>query len=467
MRYPVFHFTATEQRHCQLQSKFKMQTPSAFCAFCLQLLYPEQVYTQEHSPDNHSLPCYEWNFLPIRLEGNLNMIVVCESRYKKKATCVILEYCGPNLTYDLNYRERGALAPLKLMSKMTRMTSSNRAYCGQYQVSGSMWTERNLEFSEVMYAGTLGMPYVKNLRQHVDYTKIQQSFDELCELNPRLREFNRPEVQQIYARFALAKVTQRGDPLPQGTWPMNYLMPMGDVVPNAADRILDDLTLGSIRDYDVKLKDHPDLLTLLFPYLYSNGEGYYRFVNESSNSRQMDNTRTTTFGKYVKHRLLMADRRFGRCAEFIFFCMDMLEKLKIHSYGRRVVPVVSGKTYTREDILLNGEYNPLHVSAVPHTIRSSYAYKRTHSLNLQAMFDTLGPPQVFLTLTCDDFAQEYVHLLEEEKPWADPILFALHFKRNMQEIITKYIRDGVCLKSLYIDYLISQCLLLVWSVAIF
>lgn len=59
------------------------------------------------------------------------------------------------------------------------------------------------------------------------------------------------------------------------------------------------------------------------------------------------------------------------------------------------------------------------------------------------MFDSLGPPQLFITLTCNDFATEFTTLLEGERPWVDPVLFALHYKRMSQEIMNKYIKKGV------------------------
>lgn len=55
------------------------------------------------------------------------------------------------------------------------------------------------------------------------------------------------------------------------------------------------------------------------------------------------------------------------------------------------------------------------------------------------MFKQLGPPQLFLTFTCNDFAEEYVNLLQEKKPWEDPVLFTMHFKRCFHHFFTTYI----------------------------
>ncbi|CEP10308.1 hypothetical protein [Parasitella parasitica] len=55
------------------------------------------------------------------------------------------------------------------------------------------------------------------------------------------------------------------------------------------------------------------------------------------------------------------------------------------------------------------------------------------------MFQKLGPPQLFLTFTCDDFATEYNQLLDGEPPWSDPVLFAQHYRRCFQRMLNYYI----------------------------
>lgn len=136
------------------------------------------------------------------------------------------------------------MAPFKLMSKVTRMKSANRAYCGKYQVSDSLWTVRNLEFSDVVFAGTLGMPYNKNLNERVNQRKVQAAFDKLCQLNRRLEMYRGPLIQELYARFTLTKIKKDGDPVPVNSWSMNHLMPIGDVIPNASEVAIDDLVIG-------------------------------------------------------------------------------------------------------------------------------------------------------------------------------------------------------------------------------
>lgn len=62
------------------------------------------------------------------------------------------------------------------------------------------------------------------------------------------------------------------------------------------------------------------------------------------------------------------------------------------------------------------------------------------------MFTKLGSPQLFMTVTCNDFASEYRELLENQRPWDDPVVFAMHFKRSFQEWFNSYILKSVSKK---------------------
>ncbi|CEP14206.1 hypothetical protein, partial, partial [Parasitella parasitica] len=143
--------------------------------------------------------------------------------------------------------------------------------------------------------------------------------------------------------------------------------------------------------------------------------------------------RGETLGGYTKTRILLQDRRFGQSPEFLFFMMDAIEKKNIHSYNRHVAPTRAGIKLTRNMVHdgTNFLYNT--TSSVPHTIRGSYAHKRKHALNLHCIFENLGSPQLFLTITCNDFAPEYQQY-DRQQPWDDPVMFATKFKRNFQEL---------------------------------
>lgn len=143
--------------------------------------------------------------------------------------------------------------------------------------------------------------------------------------------------------------------------------------------------------------------------------------------------------KYVRYCLLHADRRFARDPQWIFFTYDLIEKLNIQSANRRVVYSVG--TITRSEIFTDqGLYNTSTTTLVPHIIKSSYAYKKKQALNLRTILNHLGPPQLFLTFSCDDFAQHFADACWGGKPWEDTILFASAFKRRWNHFFNRIIK---------------------------
>ena len=114
--------------------------------------------------------------------------------------------------------------------------------------------------------------------------------------------------------------------------------------------------------------------------------------------------------------------------------------------------------FTRDDIINNGgNYKADRSTIMSYTIRSSYAYKRKRYLDLNTICDRfLGFPQLFLTFSCDDLAEDMkkacglskvnnvpgfkAHAVE---PWLDPVLFAPHFKRKWTQFCAEHlIRRG-------------------------
>ncbi|CEJ04096.1 hypothetical protein RMCBS344292_18065 [Rhizopus microsporus] len=282
--YPVFDFTPTENNHFEVFEAYKYQTPSAYCAFCVQLLYPDEVKYMMCDENENTLPCVEWGFRPLYSSDNNGLIVVCKARALGRGKCTAPVYCGPTLGEELNYRERGATAPMKLMCRTTRLKSRNKGYCGHYQVTGSMWTERNLEFGEIVYGGTLGMPYIKNLDRVVNTDKVRSCLRSLCDLIPRINQYLNDEMRDLYRQVNLKKLIKSGEILNDESWPANYIMPIDDLPPNAGEQEFQDVLLGALGDTDVRFKDHADILVLLFPYLYGNGCGYYTFAAKNASN---------------------------------------------------------------------------------------------------------------------------------------------------------------------------------------
>lgn len=448
MEPPKFNFTRYQEAHFVNFEAFRNQMPDKYCAFCMQLLYPEEVHFL-YWENVELLPCIRWRQPPC-FDEQYGKIVVCNAHRKKQGVPSFV-YPGPPFSLELNYRERSCLSPIKIMSQTTRKLSSSRVFCGHYEVSGSIWTRHNLEFAQMLYGGALGIPYVREMMANMNLERVREAFQALLQANAWLHPYRTmPVAERMQVMFEEhVRGASRDHPQASFGWTHNYAMPANDVNPQAGEQSFDNLLLGTdVFDNDVSYKDYPGVLCLIFPYLYTSGTGYYSFCSgndqrsESEGGIAQANKDKETLKMYTKSRILMADRRFGQCPKFIFFMLDMIEKHNIQSANRHVIATKPDVTYTKASILnSDNTLNMQLVSLVPHTIRSSYAYKRRHALNLQAVFQHLGAPQLFITISCDDFASEYRRVCGGD-PWTDPVAFARHFKRNFQQIFQKYIRGG-------------------------
>jgi hypothetical protein len=55
------------------------------------------------------------------------------------------------------------------------------------------------------------------------------------------------------------------------------------------------------------------------------------------------------------------------------------------------------------------------------------------------MCEELGPPELFLTFSCDDLSEEFKNATGCDEPWTDPIIFAQHYKRKWTKFFSVYI----------------------------
>lgn len=61
-------------------------------------------------------------------------------------------------------------------------------------------------------------------------------------------------------------------------------------------------------------------------------------------------------------------------------------------------------------------------------------------MNLRTIFNHFGPPQLFLTFSCDDFAQHFADACWSGKPWENTVLFATAFKRRWNHFFNRVIK---------------------------
>ncbi|CAO3657236.1 unnamed protein product [Mucor hiemalis] len=290
----------------------------------------------------------------------------------------------------------------------------------------------------MLYGGLGGSPLIRGIMQPINIERVQTLFRLLQELNPNLQRYNNTHIQQELQNVVLKKLERLGEQpnLKEEAWAHSYIFNPNEVDPMQGDHPLGDLLLGveSETNDEIDYKAMPNILVLLYPYLFTSGRGYYSLASPDDRTLTeeqggyADANAFLTVSKWVNSLILSADRRFGRCTDFLYFMLDFIEKKNIHSSNRFVVPIQPGRVYRRSDVHDGTRYITDVVSWVPYTIRSSRAYKKKHGLNLFNMFTKLGSPNLFLTITCNDFAEDFQQLLPNQQPWDDPVLFSLHFK---------------------------------------
>lgn len=101
MAYP---FNSIQQNQIETFHSFCTETPSAFCASCMVVIYPEEKkYT---NAEVNRWSCEDWQLTPIVEEKG---IVVCKACASARRSIKVISYPGDmtDATTQLNYRERG------------------------------------------------------------------------------------------------------------------------------------------------------------------------------------------------------------------------------------------------------------------------------------------------------------------------------------------------------------------------
>lgn len=300
------------------------------------------------------------------------------------------------------------------------------------------------------YGGMLGILYERGSeKKNVDINKVKMAFDELCNYNQMLSRYNSRQKLEQVVEFHIRESNQHFRV--NDHWKNHILMPPDSVDPNASEHEFYELIIGHDGSNVIRM-NYPALMSLLFPYLFANGTGHYSLIDKHSKplvdtngeiipeerGGNADASRWLTLTAYLKLQLMNKDRRFGYDPSFLFWSYDIREKCNIHSANRHSVRS-SGKQLRKDDIMDEaGVYNKDRVTIVPHIIRSSYAYKRKHYLDLKTMCDRLGPPQLFMTFSCDDLSDDMKKATGLSDPWNDPVLFATHFKRQHDPQIQRW-----------------------------
>lgn len=348
---------------------------------------------------------------------------------------------------------------MKLYSQITRKSSLYTGRIGHFELKGAISRLHNYEFAEMAYGGMLSIFYQRGDPASIDKTKVKAAFDVLQMKHPLLARYMLPKLTYSLINYHFTQMDQKYIGTNDNSWKNNALFAMDDTNPQASDVSFNDLIIGEDEKGKSIKYSHPSLMALLFPHIFTECKGHYSMVPTNteeclkregiySTPEERGGVATSTLNgetlaSFAKTRLICRDRRFAVDPSFLFFMLDTIEKNNIATANRFVVSTKGRPNLKQKDVInsTTKRMNKSIVSVVPPHIRSSYAYKRKHFLDLQCIFENLGAPQLFLTFTCIDTSDDFQNLLGKSnaKPWTDPVLFALHYKRKWHQFFEKYI----------------------------
>lgn len=115
----------------------------------------------------------------------------------------------------------------------------------------------------------------------------------LQEINPVLNSYQRPQITEELVRYFVTHKMHKRQMREHG-WENNYLLPAHDLPPNAFGHRnqFRHLALGTDGQKQTNYS-HPDLLPLLFPWLYPYGKGHWNFTGHENHDSQFPSVQDT------------------------------------------------------------------------------------------------------------------------------------------------------------------------------
>jgi hypothetical protein len=104
------------------------------------------------------------------------------------------------------------------MTRISRGRSQGRNYCGHDEQTGNTWSEHNLEFTQMLYGGLDGSPYIRGIMEPINQQKVRQLFLLLQEMNPLLQQYSQPNVEIDMRCKALQRLVKAGETNPTATF---------------------------------------------------------------------------------------------------------------------------------------------------------------------------------------------------------------------------------------------------------
>jgi len=182
----------------------------------------------------------------------------------------------------------------------------------------------------------------------------------------------------------------------------------------------------------------PFLEEKIFPHLFPKGVGGYK--PKKSTTSNADNEDNIPMNQYNKIRLLSIHPAFRNSPMYIFFREDVLIKKLLFSYQNRVLLSQAERqmTVTRGDLL--GPNGSKYGNVMPASIHGTDEYFASKFLDLCAFMAELGKPDLFVTLSSNDFDDNLVHFLAGKDPRGCPVECDLFFFEKLGEAL-KLMKD--------------------------
>ena len=236
----------------------------------------------------------------------------------------------------------------------------------------------------------------------------------------------------------------------------------------ATKQDIDSFQAFTIRDLDSKLSSEPDieqykllgvkedpldsrqqhLDVLCFPVLFPNG----KFGKYDKREKEISHS------EYIKSRLLNKDSRFRKDPQYVFYLLWQKELRELAAGVYNVLQSNVGNPRSIYELLHNVNVSDERLEANLCTMLQSvrgtsrYWYKRKGEL--RCMLRELGPPSLFLTLSCAEYAssdiEEYLRKVNDVLPsynigklcTEDPISVSIKFSAMFHALFKIFIRGG-------------------------
>ena len=236
----------------------------------------------------------------------------------------------------------------------------------------------------------------------------------------------------------------------------------------ATKQDIDSFQAFTIRDLDSKLSSEPDieqykllgikedpldsrqqhLDVMCFPVLFPNG----KFGKYDKREKEISHS------EYIKSRLLNKDSRFRKDPQYVFYLLWQKELRELAAGVYNVLQSNVGNPRSVHDLLHNvnvsNERLEANLCTMLQSVRgtSQYWYKRKGEL--RCMLRELGPPSLFLTLSCAEYAsadiEEYLRKVNDVPPsynigklcTEDPISVSIKFSAMFHAFFKIFIKGG-------------------------